>query len=111
MIMETPEKQKASYVRAKERVRHVKVFYIHLVGYLLFTAFILYNMYIMDSNNEYKETVEWINLTSLTFWTIFIFMHGWKVFKGRILFKRSWEDKKIKEFMDNEKKNQTKLWE
>lgn len=109
--MEPSEEKKGSYIRAKERVRHVKVFYIHLVGYLVFASLILYNMYIMDTNNEYKESIEWINLTSLTFWTIFVFLHGWKVFKGRFLFKRSWEDKKIKEYMEQEKANETKLWE
>lgn len=111
MTMEQPREKNGSYLRAKERVRHVKVFYIHLVGYLIFAAFILYNMYIMDTKNEYKETIEWINLTSLTFWTIFIFMHGWKVYKGRIFFKRNWEDKKIKQYMEEEKNNETKLWE
>lgn len=111
--MKSSKQDQGSYLRAKEKVRHVKVFYVHLVGYIVFTSLVLYNMYIMNPENEYNSTFEWINLTSLTFWTIFIFFHGWKVFKGRFLFKRSWEDRKIKEFMkeDREVEEETTMWE
>jgi cation transport ATPase len=108
--MDLSKQDEERYLRAKEKVRHVKMFYIHLVVYIVITSFVLHNMFSIDADNEYKETILWVNLSSLTFWTIFIFLHGWKIFKGRFLFKQSWEDKKIKEFM-KEKENKTTMWE
>lgn len=95
------------YIKAKKKVRSIKVFYIHLAGYFILVALLLYNIYILEG--EYKDFFLWFNLTFLVSWTIFIVIHGWCVFRGRIFFKKSWEDKKIKEFL--EKEEEVEMWE
>lgn len=108
--MKTPQEQKDSYLKAKEKVRNLKLFYMHLVGYFILVILLLYNLYIIDENNKYAEFFTWFNTIIIIAWTIFIALHAWNVFKGRLFFKESWEDKKLKEYMDNNNKN-TNLWE
>ena len=107
--MKTPQEQKVSFLKAKEKVRHLKLFYLHLVGYIILVTLLLYNLYIIDENNKYANFFTWFNTIMIISWTIFIGIHAWNVFKGRLFFKKSWEDRKLKEYMDNE--NNTNLWE
>jgi len=102
--METPIEKNKSYFKAKEKVRQIKIFYMHLVGYIIVVMLLSYNLYIVEG--EYKNFFIWLDLIFLVSWTIFIIVHGWVVFKGRI-FKRSWEERKIQEFMDKDKKKKT----
>lgn len=107
--MKTLQEQKDSYIRAKEKVRHLKIFYVHLTGYIILVLLLGYNLYILDENNKYANFFMWFNSIMIIAWTIFIILHAWNVFKGRLFFKKSWEDKKLKEYMDIE--NNTNLWE
>ena len=95
------------YINAKEKVRNIKVFYIHFVGYLILVALLLYNIYILEG--EHKDFFLWFNLTVIVSWTIFIVFHAWYVFKGKLFFKKSWEEKKMKEFLDREE--EVEMWE
>lgn len=95
------------YIKAKKKVRNLKVFYIHLVGYLILVALLLYNIYILEG--EHKDFFLWFDLTVLVSWTIFIVFHAWSVYRGRIFFKKSWEERKIKEFIDKEE--EVEMWE
>ena len=61
-----------------------------------------------NESEEYKNAIIWLNCTTLVTWGIFLFIHGWNTFKGRILFKKSWEERKIKEYMEAD---ETKTWE
>tara|TARA_R110000868_G_scaffold374257_1_gene638651 strand:- start:3478 stop:3798 length:321 start_codon:yes stop_codon:yes gene_type:complete len=99
--MENLEEKHKNYIKAKEKVRHLKIFYMHLVGYFIIVALLLYNLYIVEG--EYENFFIWFNSIILIAWTIFIIVHGWNVFKGRILFKESWEDRKLKEYLERDK--------
>ena len=100
--MKTPQEKKESLVRAKEKVRHLKIFYYHLVGYIILVLLLLYNLYIIDDNNTYADFFTWFNTIIILSWTIFIAIHAWNVFKGRLFFKKSWEEKKLKEYLEKE---------
>ena len=50
-----------------------------------------------------KNTILAINTSSLVIWGIIIVIHGWVTFKGRILFSKKWEERKVKEYMDRDK--------
>ena len=41
-----------AFFKAKEKVRHVKIFYMHVVGYIIIVALLLFNIYILDENNH-----------------------------------------------------------
>lgn len=109
--MQTNQHQNEQYIKAKNKVRQIKLFYIHFAGYIILVLLLLYNLYILDENNEYADFFTWFNSIIILAWTIFIIMHWWPIFKGKIWFKRSWEDKKIDEFLEKDDKEETTIWE
>jgi len=100
--METEKVLKEDFARAKEKVRHIKIFYIHLVGYIILVLLLSYNLFIIDENNKYADFFTWFNSIIMIAWTIFIILHGRFALKGKQFFKKSWEDRKLKEYMEKE---------
>ena len=100
--LKTPLEKKESLIRAKEKVRNLKLFYMHLVGYIILVLLLLYNLYIIDENNQYADSFTWFNTIMIISWTIFLAIHAWNVFKGRLFFKKSWEDRKLNEYLEKE---------
>jgi hypothetical protein len=82
-------------------LRRLKLFYIHLFGYIVLVCLILYNLYMVQG--EYKNNIIALNIIILILWTLFITIHGWGVFKGRILFSTRWEEQKLKEYLNHKK--------
>ncbi|APY11700.1 hypothetical protein BWZ22_10830 [Seonamhaeicola sp. S2-3] len=109
--MSSQKNKKDQYLKAKERVRNIKIFYYHLVGYIILVALLLYNIYILDVNNPYADFFTWFNSIIIGAWTIFIILHGRYALKGKTIFKKDWEDKKMKEFLENETDEETTIWE
>ena len=102
-IKPTIESNEAKYLRAKERISEVKTFYAKLLRSAVFIAFLgALNYY----TNEWRYMwFLWAVLgigISLVFKAIKLF--GMNPFLGR-----DWEERKIREFMD-EDKNQ-KRWD
>lgn len=95
-----------AFLKAQKKVYNLKIFYIHLVGYLILAALLGYNLYIMSG--PYKDFFFWFDIIVLVVWTVFISIHGWHVFKGKIIFKKDWETRKIRAFLEKEKINR---WE
>ena len=106
--MKSNEKQ--NVINAKRRLRNLKVFYIHLIGYLVLVALLAYNLYIIE-DGPYTDSIIWLNLTTIVVWTIFIALHGLNVFRGRLFFKKSWEDKKTETYIKKDQENKTTFWE
>lgn len=97
-------------IEAKKRAKKSMIFYVHLVGYIIFVSLILYNFYILEEG-PYKNNIISLNLSILFAWTVFIIIHGINVFKGKQIFKKSWEDKKLEEFLSEDEEIETKMWE
>lgn len=83
------------YQKAKERVESIKGFYGNLTAYCIVIPFLI-----------------WLNFMSTSFpWAIFpalgwgfgLLMHGLEAYSYNPLWGKSWEEKKIKELMDNDK--------
>ncbi|PVW15902.1 2TM domain-containing protein [Marixanthomonas spongiae] len=105
----------SAYQRAQKKVEKIKVFYNHLFVYLLINGasifvwlFILRSYYENIENQGFKN---WIDANFLFFtgvWTIIVIFHGLKVFKGNLFKKigfsvfKNWEERKIKQFMEDE---------
>ncbi|MBU2920853.1 2TM domain-containing protein [Winogradskyella psychrotolerans] len=94
--------------KAKAKVRRIKIFYIHLAGYVVGVALLLYNLYIVSG--PYTNSIISLNLSILVAWTVFIVIHGLNVFKARGIFNKRWEDRKTEKFL-KEKDEQTTFWE
>ncbi|REG87280.1 2TM domain-containing protein [Winogradskyella sediminis] len=102
------DKEKEQLKKAINKVRKVKVFYLHLAGYIVGIGLLLYNLYIVAG--PYKNNIISLNLSIIVAWSVFIVIHGLNVFKGKRLFNKRWEDKKIKKFLDK-KDESTTFWE
>ena len=95
-----------SYLRAKNRVEKLKKYYSHLISYLLVNILLSSYKIFKDilGGDTFEEAIFDGNNFSLWFWWgIGIAFHTYSTFSENLLFmNKSWEDKKIKEYM-NEK--------
>lgn len=98
------EEQK--YIRAKKKVKEIKGFYVHFAIYIGVNLLILISRAL--SGEGWEVVYNWSSYGTLTFWGIGIAIHAFNVFGFDLLFGKQWEEKKIKEIMDRDKKN---YWE
>ena len=96
------------YVHAKERVKALKIFYLHLVLFLIGIPLILSLILLID-DSENRSFWIWLILTTIVTWCIGMAIHAWSVLGRNILFKKSWEDRKLKEYLEEEE--EVTLWE
>lgn len=90
------------YLRAKERVDRIKKFYTSLISYVIFISFLAALNYYVDQW-EYP----WF-LWAAFGWGIGLVFQALKAFGFNPFFGKNWEERKIKEFMDEDDEN--KQW-
>lgn len=95
--METSEKDR-KYFRAKDRVDCIKKFYTSLMSYVFFIVFLAGLNYWVD---EWRYP--WF-LWAAFGWGIGLVFQAIKAFGINPFFGRDWEDRKIKEYMDEDEK-------
>ena len=94
---------------AHKKLKELKGFYTHLTIYLVINTVLLILKFI--GNSYYGEPFMgpvWHFSTFATwfFWGIGLFFHGMKVFYGRTLFSKNWEERQLQKFLkEDEKKN------
>ncbi|MCL8009273.1 2TM domain-containing protein [Gelidibacter japonicus] len=104
--METNYFEKERYERAKKRVQRITGFYSHLLVYVVINLMIVVvNVQRLDPGESYFQ---WQNFTTLFFWGIGLLAHGLSVFMPYIVLGKNWEERKIKELMEKERKSK---WE
>ncbi|WP_347925217.1 2TM domain-containing protein [Pontimicrobium sp. SW4] len=89
------------YLEAKRKVKSLRRFYIHLLFFLIVNVALMFNL-IMLEKDESLNIFVWAILNIMITWSIGVFIHAWIVFKGKILFSKAYEDRKIEEFMNEE---------
>ena len=94
-----------AYIRAKKRLEKLKGFYWHLGSYLVVNTFIV-AMIVRNSGDGVFVWQFGVFATPI-FWGIGLFFHFLGVFGRNIIFSQDWEDRKIKEYMDRDKR----FWE
>lgn len=104
-IMETNYKQNIRYKAAQKRVKDIKGFYVHLTVYI----FINIAIFIVNARGDgfIEGLTDISNYSTIFFWGIGIIAHWASVFGPNFLFTKKWEEKKIKEIMEQDKK---KIW-
>ena len=90
------------YQKAKKQVQEVKGFYSHLASYIVVMIVIVY------INLKYTPEILWFTWSMLG-WGIGLCFHAMKVFNFFAFFNNEWENKKIKQFMKEEKDSKNKL--
>ena len=84
----------SKYQRARMRVEKLKGFYTHLVIYLIFVVFFIYL-------NVRSTSFPWA-IFPIVGWGLGIIGHATDTFRWNPLFGRNWEERKIKQFMDED---------
>ncbi len=83
------------YQKAKERVEEIKGFYSNLIAYLIVIPILAYVNYRTTS-------YIWFIFPALG-WGFGVIMHGLGAFGYNPILGKNWEERKIKEFMNNDK--------
>ena len=99
--MEEKMKENEKYREAKERVEELKSFYIHLFIYVIVNI----GLFLLDVLSSTDSL--WFYWPLLG-WGIGILAHAFSVFGLRGILGKEWEERKIKEIMEREKKTQNK---
>jgi hypothetical protein len=94
--METNNNDFERYQRAKKQVEEIRGFYSNLIAYVAVNVFLMY------INLRFSPQYLWF-LWSAGSWGIGLIFHGMKVFNYSPFLGKDWEEKKLKEFMDQEK--------
>ena len=92
----------SKYLRAKEKVDAQRKFYTSLISYVVFILFLGAINYWTN-----KWQYAWFLLAAFG-WGIGLVFKAIKVFGYGTFFSTSWEERKIKEYMNEDKKND--LW-
>lgn len=100
------EKQMDSYSVAERRVKRIKGFYSHAAVYVIVNVFILVQIFINKSATE--NMFNFGNFSTALLWGLGLLAHGMSVFGQDWLFGSNWEQRKIREIMEREKKEK---WE
>jgi hypothetical protein len=103
----TMEKNPVSetYTRAKKRVEEIKKFYKHFAVYLVINfMFIGRRIYtdIRFGDSFFEAFTDIDNYGFFFWWGVFLIVHAIKVFGFPSLFNKDWEERKVKEFMNEE---------
>lgn len=101
----TPEEQ-IKYENAIKRIKKIKGFYTHLLVYIVINIMIIVvNIQNLETGESYFQ---FKNFFTAFFWGIGIVSHALSVFGPDLFLGNDWEEKKIKELMDKEKRDQQK---
>jgi len=92
----------AKYYEALKRVKRIKGFYTHALVYLVINLmFVVINYQNLGEGESYFQ---WHNFITAFFWGIGLLAHGLSVFLPGMILGSDWEERKIKELMEKEKK-------
>ena len=94
--MENRNEEFERYQRAQKQVEEIKAFYGHLFAFVLANGFMAY------INFRYSPEYLWF-LWSFFSWGIGLVFHGLKAFNYTPFLGKDWEQRKLKEFMEQEK--------
>ena len=98
LVMEQHNEELERYHKAKKQVEEIKGFYGNLVAY------IAVNIVLLIINFRYSPEHLWFFWPMLG-WGIGLLFYGLKAFNYLQFLGKNWEERKLKEFMNQEKQN------
>ncbi len=94
------------FEKATKRVNQIKGYYKHLITYILVnSALILIKYYHLEPQETF---LEFSTFSTAFFWGIGLFFHTLNVFTKNIFLGPDWEEKKINQYMNQ---NKNTKWE
>lgn len=100
--MENTNQEYERYLKARKKVKEIKGFYSHLTVYILVISVLIF------INLKYTPEYIWV-IWSATGWGFGLLGHASKTFNWVPFFGSDWEEKKIKELMEEEKNQNNKF--
>jgi hypothetical protein len=88
-----------AYLRAQKKVKKIVGFYWHLASYVIINIFLIFMISRANANFWSFGT-----FSTAIFWGIGLFFHFIGTFGPDFLFGKNWEQRKIQEYMDKDKK-------
>lgn len=96
-----------AYLRAQKRLKEIKGFYGHAFWYVVVNLFII----IMIALNSDGNIWNFGTFSTPVFWGIGLAFHALSVFGKNFFFSKSWEDKKIREYLEKEEESEKRRYE
>jgi len=99
--------------RAIEKVKRIKKFHGHLRAYLVVNIGLLFLRFsglgfvvngIENTSEGFLSWIDWNIVAIPLLWGVGLFIHAARTFDWIPIFGEKWEERKIKEFMDKDKK-------
>lgn len=106
--MKTNIKEQQQFILAKKRVEKIKKFYKHFLIYIAVNTFLSAIFIVGDMNDgrtfsdsffRFKTFAIWI------YWGAGIVYQALTLFGSSLFFKKDWKEKKIKEYLQEQKNN------
>ena len=94
-------KKEDTYLRAQKRLKEIKGFYWHSFWYVVVNIFLITTIAI---NQEDGNIWHFGTFSTAFFWGIGLAFHALGVFGKNLFFSKSWEDRKINEYIDKDRK-------
>lgn len=95
--------EQLKYQEASKRVKKIKGFYTFLITYIIVNLMLLIPKYqSLDADVDFWR-LRTFSITIL--WGIGLVVYGLSIFLPSYMTGKDWEERKIKEFMDQEKNN------
>ena len=88
-----------AYIRAEKKLKELKGFYWHAFWYVVVNIFLIF---IIGGNSD--DFWNFGTFSTAIFWGIGLAFHAMGVFGKNIFFSKSWEERKIQQYMDKDKK-------
>ncbi|WP_298424405.1 2TM domain-containing protein [uncultured Kordia sp.] len=94
-----------AYLRAKQKVENLRGFYVHLIIYVVVNSFITWqqvNEYIVKGKTLAQAFQDEGTYMLWIVWGLGLVLHGFNVFVTNGVFGQKWEERKIKQYMNEE---------
>ena len=92
-----------AYLRAKKKLDKLKGFFWHLASYVAVNIFLI--TMIAINLDEDESIWNFGTFATAIFWGVGLMFHFLGVFGPDFLFGKGWEERKINEYMEKDKKN------
>ncbi|MCM4169154.1 hypothetical protein KCTC52924_00079 [Arenibacter antarcticus] len=97
--------------RAKKRIEELKGFYVHLVIFIVINLFISIHKIVgnlQDGETLWEAFWDFGTFAVWIFWGVGVVFHASKTFNYNPFFTKEWEDRQIKKFMEEDRKESEK---
>lgn len=100
--MEDFTTEKMKYEKAKKQAKSIRSFYINLMCYCIVIPIVIF------INLTFVPEIQWFWFTMIG-WGCGLLAHGMETFKWNPLFSKDWQERKLKQFMEEERQKQNKF--